>query len=106
MLDEASAIRKNGDVDEVGALAFVGGYQTDEALWGCTTCGACMEECPVMIEHVPAIIDMRRSLVMMESRLPDELQTTFRNIENNFAPWAFPHSERAAFDTRKAWIPT
>jgi Fe-S oxidoreductase len=74
---------------------FVGDYETDDALWACTTCGACMEECPVTIEHVPAIIDMRRSLVMMESRFPEELQVTFRNLENNFAPWAFSPGERA-----------
>ncbi len=74
---------------------FVGDYETDAALWACTTCGACMEECPVTIEHVPAIVDMRRSLVMMESRFPEELQVTFRNLENNFTPWAFSHSERA-----------
>jgi Fe-S oxidoreductase len=66
-----------------------------EELWACTTCRACMEECPVMIEHVPAIVDMRRYLVLTESRFPPELTTTFRNLENNFAPWAFPHESRA-----------
>jgi len=74
---------------------FIGGYESEAALWACTTCGACMEECPVMIEHIPAIVDMRRNLVMMESRFPDELQATFRNLENNFTPWAFPSGERA-----------
>lgn len=74
---------------------LVGDYVKPEALWQCTTCNACMEECPVNIEHVPVIVGMRRSLVMMESEFPPELGTTFSNIENNAAPWAFPQEERA-----------
>lgn len=74
---------------------FVGVYEATEALWQCTTCGACMQECPVTIEHVPAIVDMRRSLVMMEADFPAELQPTFSNLENNATPWAFSQSERA-----------
>lgn len=97
MMERTPSLSLDTEVHHDTSLPFVGGYQSDEALWACTTCGACMEECPVMIEHVPAIIDMRRSLVMMESRLPEELQTTFRNLENNFAPWAFPHSDRGAW---------
>ncbi|MBX3042089.1 MAG: 4Fe-4S dicluster domain-containing protein [Candidatus Kapabacteria bacterium] len=74
---------------------FIGEYENIEALWQCTTCGACMQECPVNIEHVPAIVDMRRSLVMMESEFPALLQNTFGNLETNATPWAFPPSERA-----------
>lgn len=74
---------------------FVGEYQSIEALWQCTTCGACMKECPVDIEHVPAIVDMRRSLVMMEAEFPPILQSTFANLENNATPWAFSQAERA-----------
>ncbi|MFP4369193.1 MAG: heterodisulfide reductase-related iron-sulfur binding cluster [Bacteroidota bacterium] len=74
---------------------FVGEYENIEALWQCTTCGACMQECPVMIEHVPAIVGMRRSLVMMEADFPQELQNTFGNMENNSTPWAFSPMERA-----------
>ena len=74
---------------------FIGEYQNIEALWQCTTCGACMQECPVNIEHVPAIVDMRRSLVMMDSEFPPLLQNTFGNIETNGTPWAFPASARA-----------
>ncbi len=74
---------------------FVGDYQSIEALWQCTTCGACMQECPVNIEHVPAILEMRRSLVMMDANFPAELQTTFGNMENNASPWAFSQAERA-----------
>jgi Fe-S oxidoreductase len=54
-----------------------------------------MQECPVNIEHVPAIVDMRRSLVMMDADFPAELQTTFGNMENNGSPWAFSQAERA-----------
>ncbi len=74
---------------------LVGDYVKPEALWQCTTCSACMEECPVNIEHVPAIVGMRRSLVMMEADFPQELGGAFNNIENNAAPWAFPQAERA-----------
>ena len=74
---------------------LVGDYVKPEALWQCTTCSACMEECPVNIEHVPAIVGMRRSLVMMEADFPQELAGALNNIENNAAPWAFPQEERA-----------
>ena len=92
---------KNGEVaitdDEQKILdkKFIGDYQNIEALWQCTTCGACMQECPVNIEHVPAIIEMRRSLVMMDSEFPPLLQNTFGNLETNSTPWAFSPSERA-----------
>jgi len=64
-------------------------------VWACTSCMACVQECPVQIEHVDAIIDMRRYLVLNESRFPKELQTTFQNLERNFTPWAFSHESRA-----------
>jgi Fe-S oxidoreductase len=74
---------------------FVGDYENIEALWQCTTCGACMQECPITIEHVPAIVGMRRSLVMMESNFPAEIQPAFSNLETNGSPWAFSPAERA-----------
>jgi ferredoxin len=70
-------------------------YITAEELFACTTCMACVQECPVNIEHVDAIVDMRRSLVLMESNFPAEVQVVFRNLETNFSPWAFPASSRA-----------
>jgi Fe-S oxidoreductase len=70
-------------------------FITEQELWACTTCMACVQECPVMIEHVDAIVEMRRGLVLNESRFPDELKTTFANLERNFAPWAFSHASRA-----------
>lgn len=80
---------------EVDVRKLVDGYVTEDELWACTTCMACVQECPVMIEHVDAIVDMRRYLVLNESRFPRELQGTFQNLERNFTPWAFSHSSRA-----------
>jgi heterodisulfide reductase subunit C len=74
---------------------FVGEYQNVEAIWDCTTCGACMQECPINIEHVPAIVGMRRSLVMMEANFPQEVQPAFSNMENNATPWAFLASRKS-----------
>jgi Fe-S oxidoreductase len=69
-------------------------YITKEELWACTTCAACIEECPVMIDHVTSIVDLRRDLTMMESDFPQEVSTVFRNLENNESPWAFNPSQR------------
>jgi Fe-S oxidoreductase len=74
---------------------LVDDYITEDELWACTSCLACVQECPVQIEHVDAIVDMRRYLVLNESRFPKELQATFQNLERNFAPWGFNHSTRA-----------
>jgi len=74
---------------------FVGEYENIEALWQCTTCGACMQECPITIEHVPVIVGMRRNLVMMESNFPQEIQPAFNDLENNGSPWSFSPTERA-----------
>jgi Fe-S oxidoreductase len=70
-------------------------YLTSEELFACTTCMACMQECPVNNEHIPAIVELRRSLVLMESKFPPEVQVVFKNLETNFSPWAFPASARA-----------
>ena len=70
-------------------------FITERELWACTTCMACVQECPVMIEHVDAVVEMRRGLVLNESRFPDELKTTFANLERNYTPWAFSHASRA-----------
>ncbi len=80
--------------DEIESKTLVYNYITEDELWACTTCMACVQECPVMIEHVQTIVDMRRYLVLTESKFPSELSTTFRNLENNFTPWAFSHSTR------------
>jgi Fe-S oxidoreductase len=67
----------------------------DEVVWDCVTCGACMQECPVDIEHVDHIVDMRRNLVMGESRFPAEAGTLLRNLESSSNPWGQPQATRA-----------
>ncbi|HLF70098.1 MAG TPA: (Fe-S)-binding protein, partial [Actinomycetota bacterium] len=66
----------------------------DEVVWSCTTCGWCVHNCPVDIEHIDTIIDMRRNLVMMESRFPKEMQTALTNLENSGNPWGQSQSGR------------
>lgn len=96
MLVAAAGVEDGGGAVAVAdERKLVGDYISAEALWQCTTCMACVQECPVMIEHVPAIVDLRRSLVMMEAEFPATMQPAFQNIENNFTPWAFSSSERA-----------
>jgi Fe-S oxidoreductase len=70
----------------VGTLA-AGGVIDPDVLWSCTSCGACVEQCPVDIEHVDHIIDLRRHQVMIESEFPTELGALFRNLENKGNPW-------------------
>ena len=70
----------------------------DEVIWDCTTCGACVQACPVNIEHIDTIIDMRRNLVMGESRFPREMQSALQNMETTGNPWG------AAPNTRTDWM--
>src|SRR6185369_516153 len=79
----------------VEAMPLVPDVVDDEVLWSCTTCGACMQECPVDIEHVDTIVDLRRNLVMAESRFPAEAGTMLRGVEGpNENPWSQPASAR------------
>ncbi len=71
------------------------GSVSEEVIWQCTTCGACMENCPMYIEHVPKIIDMRRYLVQMKAQFPPELLVFFENIEQRSNPWGIAPSDRA-----------
>jgi Fe-S oxidoreductase len=69
-------------------------YITEEELWACTLCNACAQECPVNINQPAIILDMRRYLVMEESKAPSGLNSVFSNIENNGAPWQFSVHDR------------
>lgn len=91
-MEKAPAIVAGENVDD---SHIVDKFISEEELWACTTCRACMEECPVMIEHVDSIVDMRRFLVLNESRFPTELGAAYRNLENNFSVWAFNWRDRA-----------
>ncbi|MDX6254001.1 MAG: hypothetical protein QOJ11_335 [Frankiales bacterium] len=74
-----------------------GGVIEPDVLWSCTTCGACVEQCPVDIEHVDHILDMRRFQVMVESSFPSEAGAMLRNLENKGNPWGMNDSARLAW---------
>ncbi|GHF12840.1 Fe-S oxidoreductase [Amycolatopsis deserti] len=74
-----------------------GGVIDPDVLWSCTTCGACVEQCPVDIEHVDHIVDMRRYQVMIESNFPTELNGMFKNLENKGNPWGQNAKDRMAW---------
>ncbi|MBN1224260.1 MAG: 4Fe-4S dicluster domain-containing protein [Candidatus Aminicenantes bacterium] len=91
-------IKNDGKPNEAEPTTLVGHVIEEDVLWACTTCRSCMEHCPVYIEHVDKILDVRRYQVMMESKFPEELQTAFRGLETNSNPWGI------GFDTRADWI--
>ena len=91
--EEVSVTNPNTEV----AKALVGDVCLNDELWSCTTCGNCMEHCPVFIEHIDKYVDMRRYLVLMESNFPAEVQTVMRNWETNSNPWGL------GFATRGDW---
>jgi Fe-S oxidoreductase len=72
----------------------------DEIVWDCVTCGACVRECPVSIEHVDHIVDLRRHLVMVDSRFPSEAEQMLRDVERASNPWGRPQTERADWAER------
>jgi Fe-S oxidoreductase len=70
---------------------------TDEVVWDCVTCGACVRECPVSIEHIDHIVDLRRHLVMNEARFPSEAEPMLRDVERSSNPWGKAQSDRTAW---------
>jgi Fe-S oxidoreductase len=82
-------------VEEVMEHRLMDTYITEEELWACTSCRACVTECPVSIDQLDVINEMRRNLVLTESRFPDELQPVFQSLERNGSPWAFNPGDRA-----------
>ncbi len=86
--------QKNGNGN---GKTMVGDVIKHETLWACTTCYGCVYECPVLIEHVDAIVDMRRYLALMEGDIPASLATTLTNIERAGNPWKQPKRKRAAW---------
>lgn len=86
-------LRKHGkDYDDGKSLLF--DHITEEEIWACTSCNACVQECPVNIDPLNIIMEMRRYLVMEESKIPTELTGMLTNIENNGAPWQFSPADR------------
>ncbi|MAZ30483.1 MAG: Fe-S oxidoreductase [Flavobacteriales bacterium] len=93
-LEEYSTnITANGPESKDG-LSLLDDYISREELWACTSCNACTQACPLNIDPLSIIIDMRRYLVMEESAAPTELNSMFNNVENNGAPWQFPALDR------------
>ena len=84
---------------DLDVLSLVGDVVDPQALWDCTMCGACVQQCPVDIEHVDHIIDMRRNQVLMESAFPHELGPMFTKLEKQANPWGLP--ARARLDWAK-----
>jgi Fe-S oxidoreductase/nitrate reductase gamma subunit len=88
------AAENDGPRPAVSGLPLVDRAIPYDAVWDCVTCGACVEACPVLIEHVDKIVGIRRNLVLEESRFPAELKTAFRSMENQHNPWGQPASAR------------
>ncbi len=86
-------VDKNGEFKDDGKQ-LLNNYISPEELWACTTCNACVEECPVNIDPLSIIVDMRRYLVMEQSAAPQELNVMMTNIENNGAPWQYSQMDR------------
>jgi Fe-S oxidoreductase len=91
---EQMAASSNADGDSVAKETIVGSVIQDDVLWSCTTCRACEDACPVLIEYVDKIVDMRRHLVQEEARFPAELTRTFKGMETQGNPWGLSAEKR------------
>ncbi|MFC1933200.1 (Fe-S)-binding protein, partial [Chloroflexota bacterium] len=89
---------KAGASSESRAKTMIGDVVTEEEIWACTTCGACQEVCPVNIEHIRKIIDLRRNLVLTQSKMPESAQLMLRNMQSRGHPWAGVQSLRLRGD--------
>src|SRR5438445_467382 len=100
---DRSAVNGNGTplqlpaemIEKMPPLVGEGGVLPDETVWACTTCGWCEQACPVFIEQLPRIVDMRRNLVLMESRFPEEAARVFKGMEGQGNPWGMGSNRRA-----------
>lgn len=95
--DRLEEVGKNIDLhgaDYDDGKKLIGDYITEEELWACTTCNACVESCPVNIDPLSIIMDLRQYLVMEQSAAPQPLNAMFTNIENNGAPWQYSPADR------------
>ncbi|HKW08015.1 MAG TPA: heterodisulfide reductase-related iron-sulfur binding cluster [Candidatus Dormibacteraeota bacterium] len=86
--------RAQGALTDKSTTSIVPNAVTDDVVWDCVTCGACVQECPVGIEHIDHIVDLRRNLVMVESRFPEEAGTMLRDVDRSSNPWGRPQSDR------------
>jgi Fe-S oxidoreductase/nitrate reductase gamma subunit len=83
-----------GTVGERSSHRLLDGYIPEEELWACTSCRACVQECPVSIDQLDVINELRRNLVLTESRFPEEIQPAFEALERNGSPWKFQPADR------------
>jgi Fe-S oxidoreductase len=97
LLGDGPAEAPDGHAPDVLSKDLVQDVVGYDVVWSCTTCGACVEQCPVDIEHVDTIVDMRRYQVLMESRFPSEAGTMLRNVENSGDPWGLGAGQRLAW---------
>ncbi|MCP5464442.1 MAG: (Fe-S)-binding protein [Deltaproteobacteria bacterium] len=99
----------DGALDDNGLIPdekpLLGDTISHDVLWSCTSCRACEEACPVFIEYVQEIVDMRRNLVLMQGAFPAELQTVFQNMERNSNPWGISFNDRANW-AKEIGVPT
>ncbi len=84
----------HGEGEHAPDARLLDGYISEEELWQCTSCRACVQECPVSIDQLDTIMELRRNLVLMESRFPSEVQPAFQSLERNGTPWAFNAADR------------
>ncbi|WP_460163161.1 (Fe-S)-binding protein, partial [Ruminococcus sp. 25CYCFAH16] len=97
IMKEGEEFRKQGAPADFNFSEIPGNVIKEDDLWACTTCSACVEACPVMINHVDKIIDMRRSLVLNKGSAPKQVLEMYRNMESYGSPWANDPSTRAAW---------
>jgi len=93
-VEELGKHKKANGAESDDGKSLLGDYISPEELWACTTCNACTQACPVNINPLSIIVDLRRFLVMEQSAAPSELNGMFTNIENNGAPWQFAQADR------------
>ncbi len=103
LIEQAPALRKLAKAADAGAReaalaglpALAAGVVAPDTFWACTTCGWCETACPVLIENIPRLIDLRRQQVLVESAMPDEAARVFKNIETQGNPWGIGSNKRA-----------
>ncbi len=107
LYDEKDRILSGGEAPaaQEGAVPpLIAGVNPD-AIWSCTTCRSCSEQCPVMIEHVDKIVDMRRHMMLNLNEFPAELKVTLKNLENKSNPWGISSAKRGAWAKKREDVP-
>jgi heterodisulfide reductase subunit C len=94
LVEVGKNIDSNNGEFKLDGIQLLGDYITNEEIWACTSCNACVEACPISIDPLSIILEMRRYLVMEQSAAPMELNNMMSNIENNGAPWPYNQMDR------------